>query len=86
MKNELCVPLTAVQIDGTSPAPGDEVDVAVKGTVHRVEGDRVYVVPATANGEPVEPAAAEEPEGDEGDLPMNEDGLRARAAREDETY
>ena len=40
--------------DGTNPAVGDEVDVAVKGTVSRIDEatNCAYVTPTECNGQP----------------------------------
>jgi hypothetical protein len=40
--------------DGTAPAVGDEVDVAVKGTVSRIDEatNCAYVTPTECNGQP----------------------------------
>ena len=83
--NETCVPAKAVQIDGTAPEQGDEIEVKLKGKVTRVDGENIYFQPTEANGEPM--AAADDAEGGddeqaEGD--PTEAGLRAQAAKADE--
>lgn len=64
--NELCVPASAVSgyddssDSGVAPSAGDEVEVAVKGRVSRVEGGNVYLTPESANGQPIPQGAKAE--------------------------
>ena len=60
-----CVPLKALQIEGTAPAVGDPVEYTVRGTVASVKGDKAYVKPETINDEPAataEPAPEKTPD------------------------
>lgn len=88
MAKEICVPAAALSAAGegdeaapVAPGVGDEVEMTIKGTVTRAEGDNVYVMPAEANGMPIEQAAGE-PMG-EGDT---EEDMDALVARERENY
>ncbi len=73
---DMCVPMKAVAAEdggenAVAPEVGDEVNMAVKGTVTRVEGDNIYIRPTEVNGEKVgEPKIEEEstnvPPADEG--------------------
>lgn len=56
---EICVPLSALSIDGTAPQAGDDVDFTAKGKVARIDEKNAYVTASEINGEPV---AEEEPE------------------------
>lgn len=78
--NEVAIPTKALALGDTTPSPGDDIEVTVAGKVTRVEGDRTFFVPATANGEPL-PGPSAEPE-----MPTEptEDSLRALAAQEDD--
>lgn len=84
--SEICVPAESVQIDGTTPAQGDKVEVTLKGPVTRVEGKKVYFNATEANGQPIE--MGDDEEKDEGDGPAEEElseaNLRAQAAKADE--
>lgn len=62
--------------DGTNPAVGDDVDVAVKGKVSRIDeaNNCAYVTPDTCNGQPPP---------DMGDEPDTADGLREQAQTAD---
>lgn len=53
-KDELCIPASSLDVDGTTPEVGDSVSFTVEGTVARSEGGDIYVKPSTINGEPVE--------------------------------
>ena len=63
MKNEMCVPASALEVSGgeemegggasVSPDVGDEVEFTVRGNVTRSEGGDVYVKAASINGAPV---------------------------------
>jgi hypothetical protein len=50
--------------DGVTPAVGDEVDVAVKGTVSRIDEatNCAYVTPTSCNGQPPPDMGDEESE------------------------
>lgn len=79
MNNELCVPTRAVSLAGESgetvaPEVGDAVSLTVEGKIARVEGERAYVSPETANGEPVETSGPPESPPEE-----TEDSLMAEA-------
>jgi hypothetical protein len=76
MKNELCIAKDAIASDSPAPEQGDQVSFTVEGTVSRIEGDKIYVEAATANGVPM-PAAAEEP------AEMDDDDLRGMAEKSD---
>lgn len=65
---EQCVSLSALEMDGTAPAAGDEIEFTGKGRVSRVEGDKVYFETTEVNGEPVTSGAASEPETDDDDI------------------
>lgn len=62
---EQCVPLTALAVDGTNPAEGDEAEVKARVKITRVEGDKAYIQLAEVNGEAVSNNAAPAGEGDE---------------------
>lgn len=55
------VPVSALAIDGAEPAPGDEVEFTVSGTVNSVNGSMAIVQPTAINGQPL-PAAEAEPD------------------------
>lgn len=52
-KNEHCVPVSALAMEGTAPEVGDEVTYTVRGTVARIEGAEAYIKPMTVNDEPM---------------------------------
>jgi hypothetical protein len=59
MRNEICVPASAVSLAGeggesVAPEKGDAVSGTVEGKVSRSEGGKVYVTLETLNGEPLE--------------------------------
>jgi len=81
MKSEICVSTKSLALDGTSPAQGDEVDVNLSARVTRTEGDKTYLEPIAANGEPIADQAPETPDGDSDD--MSEAEIRDRAAKAD---
>lgn len=74
-----CVPVSALAMEGTAPAEGDEVTYTVRGTVARIEGGEAYIKPMTVNDEPA--ALPKEPE-------MNEDDemMRAAMAADEKSY
>ena len=82
--SELCVSAKTLQIDGASPAVGDEVEVTIKGKVTRAEGGNVYLQPETANGQPMQPGDADDKGGAEEGEP-SEEQLREMAGRADQT-
>ena len=59
MKNEICVPASAVSLAGeggesVAPEVGDAVSGTIEGKVARVEGGQVYVTLDSLNGEPID--------------------------------
>lgn len=62
---EQCVAVSALEMDGTAPAAGDEIEFTGKGRVSRVEGDKVYFETTEVNGEPVTTGAAAESDTDD---------------------
>lgn len=68
------VPTGALEINGTAPAEGDEVEFTVKGRAVRTEGPLTVVEPLEVNGQPLPaaPAAAPKLPGD-----MSEDEVLA---------
>jgi len=79
-KAEVPAHIDSVSIDGTPPEVGDEVDVQVKGTVARIEGDTVCITPTEVNGQPAQPV----PGGD--DSASERDSLRSKLDDSDEGY
>lgn len=85
--NELCVPAAAVAASDENggavpPGVGDEVEFTVRGNVTRAEGDKVYVTPTSANGEPIAAMGGHEGmEGESDEAMMDRDvaGYRAQA-------
>lgn len=79
--SELCVPASAVGAydDGADsavlPTAGDQVEVTIGGRVSRVEGQNVYLMPETANGEPIPNKMGGEPEAPAGDTEATMDDL-----------
>lgn len=70
-RGDMCVPLSALSVDGTPPADGDQVEFTTKGKVSRVEGDHAYIAPSEVNGEPyTAPAEQAEPTEEESDEEM----------------
>lgn len=68
---EICVPASVVSTqDGSdnlvAPEIGDEVPMDVVAKVTRVEGDNVYLIPVTVNGEDVTPDEPKAPEDERG--------------------
>lgn len=59
-KQELPVPTSALEIEGTAPADGDEVEFTVKGIAGRSENGCTYVKPTEVNGQPIPDAAGGE--------------------------
>lgn len=72
-------PSSALEVQGTQPEVGDEVEFTVKGTVNSVEGDVVCVKPETINDQPAPqgPAVAQE-------QPSERDRLMAQAQADDQ--
>lgn len=70
----ICAPTAALEIDGTAPAVGDEVEITAKARVTRIEGGETYLAPIEINGQPVPPKAGS-PAGD-----VDEAGAVMRAA------
>lgn len=74
MKNELCVPVEALAMEGIEPAPGEPVSFQVDADLVRVENGLAYVQPKSANGMPIpetgekEAPKAKSPEEEEADL------------------
>ena len=67
-ESEICVPLQAVEVDGTPPEVGDKITVhETVGTVTRVEGQSVYMDPETFDGVPAPEEEKEKSIDDEGD-------------------
>lgn len=66
------LPLAALAIEGTAPAPGDRVSFTVEGTISAASGDEGDILIETVNGEPVAGAA----------MPEDEDAALMRAALE----
>ena len=52
--------LSGLSQDGTSPAEGDEVDLVVKGTVQKIDGDKAIVQVTSVNDEPSEASPTSE--------------------------
>lgn len=80
---EVCVPLSAVAVNedenaSTPPDVGDDITVTLGGKVTRVEGDKIYFNPATANGEPI-PANDENSGDDQPADPMADEESSLRA-------
>jgi hypothetical protein len=70
--NEICFPKSALAVSAEAeggedslPEDGEDVTVEVTGKI-RIKGDKAYLTPATANGEPVEKAAGAAGVDDEG--------------------
>lgn len=68
--SEICIPAAALNSDtedGGSVAPqqGDPVTVSIEGKVTRIEGGNVYIMPESANGQPLEGA---------GEMSLDEEG------------
>ncbi|EIQ00745.1 hypothetical protein OpiT1DRAFT_05301 [Opitutaceae bacterium TAV1] len=57
----LRVPLSALAIDGTPPAAGDQAEVSATVRIVSAEGDAASVEIVSINGEPVGAASAPEP-------------------------
>lgn len=74
---EQCVPLKALEIDGTAPAVGDSVEYTVRGKIASVEGDHAYVTAETINDQP---ATRPAPTGAE----MSDEDMMAEAKKADE--
>ncbi len=77
---EVCVPLSAVAVnenenEATPPSEGDSISVTLEGKATRIEGDKVYFIPATANGEPIPAEEPAEPAMD--DMAAEGDSLKA---------
>jgi len=70
----LCVPVAALALDGTEPAPGDETEVPASIRVTRVENGKAYFEIATINGEAVTDGEAK---------PEAEPDMMAMAAKAD---
>jgi hypothetical protein len=68
---EIPVNVDTLTIDGTTPAVGDMVKLAIRGPVTRVVNAIAYVKPETVNDQPM-PAPALEPD------PMEGEGERLR--------
>jgi hypothetical protein len=85
--NELCVPASAVSVDGdegaTAPAEGDAVEFPVAGKVSRVEGDKVYVTIEKASGQDLA-SKKEEPKSEEDAESEEVEGMKKQAQEEDE--
>lgn len=64
----LCVPTAALEIDGTAPAVGDEVEMTVKARVARAEGEHTYLDPIEINGQPAPAPGAKPGEPDADDV------------------
>lgn len=50
---EVQIPAKALSINGEAPAQGDSVSFTVEGKVTRAEGESVFVMPESVNGEPI---------------------------------
>lgn len=71
MNGDVCAPLDALQVDGTPPEVGDNVEMTVKGTVTSVNGGMAYVKPEMVNDVPVPEKSEADKEPDEDELRMN---------------
>jgi hypothetical protein len=82
---EVCVPVENITEDGVPPQEGDDVELSVKGTVSKVEGDLAWITPSEVNGQPVEAGeGSPKEEANEGNEP-DEQGLEsAMQARDKE--
>lgn len=67
------VPLTALAIDGTPPAAGDDVSFSVAGRIVAIDGEMAQVEVASINDQPM----AAGPEAD--DRAMMDEAMRADA-------
>ena len=80
---EVTASLASLAAGETPPAVGDEVELTVKGTVRRIEGDVACIEPSEVNGEPAQPTPENADSQDQGQ--SNEhDKLAAHAAKMDE--
>lgn len=82
---EICLPSSALAIDGTPPTQGDDVDVTLKGKVTRTDGSNTYFTPTEINGQPVD--AEDQADGgddEEAEGEPTEDSLRASAGKVDQ--
>ena len=79
---EVTASLKSLEAGGTPPAIGDEVELTVKGTVRRIEGDVACIEPSEVNGEPAQPTPENADSQDAGQ-PNEHDRLAAHAAAMD---
>jgi hypothetical protein len=78
--NEQCVPTAALEVDGTAPAEGDEVEFSVKGKVTRAEGGNTYVNVTAINGQDV---SKDEPEAQGNDEEGGDEDMMNAAKKAD---
>jgi len=75
---EVTANLSSLAEGNANPEVGDEVEVTVKGTVKRIEGEVACISPTTVNGQPAPPSP-------NNNTPDEHDQLAADAAASDNT-